>query len=86
MAGEDDDGDCVLGGRAYGLGGQDGDNVPADKIPGGGGVLFTVTAASQVYKQMIEFCTWAGLSAQIESSVSRQPGVFRGPGSACSGT
>ena len=51
--------------RADGIGGQDGDYLPANEH--WGHVPFTVTAAGQVSKRS-SLCTWAGLSAQIGTS------------------
>ena len=60
----DGDRDRVCGVRVYGLGGQDGDHVPANEI--WGEVPFTVTAADQVYKQMVELA-YLGRSNQRKS-------------------
>ena len=61
MAGEDGvgDRDCVLGVRAYGLRGENGDHVS-----------FTINAAGQVYNQTIEFVYLSGaISADRELSI-----------------
>ena len=58
----------MCGVRAYSVSGQDGDNVPADKIYGG--VSFTVAAAGQVYKQTVEcVCLGGAVSADRELRV-----------------
>ena len=57
---------------------QDGDHVPADPTWGLYFVLFMHPA--RFTKNRSIFCTWAGPSTQIDNTVSRQGGVFRGLG------
>ena len=71
----------MLGVRAYGLGGQDGDKVGACRQNMGEKASITVAAVGQVYKQPIEFVYLGGaISADREFKRRDNPASSEGLG------